>query len=93
MSELKPCPFCKSTDVEQDYGSSFVVCNGCKAAAKASLWNTRNNDQCLQAAVEAVEGVFEDMRKGKNHIGLGDIRLTIGDQEIVIKAIKEALSE
>jgi transcription initiation factor TFIIIB Brf1 subunit/transcription initiation factor TFIIB len=57
--ELKPCPFCGSKDVEQDYPSTFVVCNGCKAAAKADLWNTRQHDKARY--VEAIRSMKDQM--------------------------------
>ena len=56
VKEFDHCPFCKSPDVEQDYGSSFVICNGCKAAAKAELWNTRTPS--IEDIVAAVEACF-----------------------------------
>ena len=53
--KFKPCPFCASTDVEQDYGSSFVVCNGCMAAAKAEIWNMRESERLCKNVERALE--------------------------------------
>ncbi len=51
--ELKPCPFCNSSDIEfacDDYQRIIVRCNGCYAtgpragrltAAQADAWNKR----------------------------------------------------
>ncbi len=52
LADLKPCPFCGSTDLEfsTDPQFSFVDCNECTAAGPvgktekvaAELWNERN---------------------------------------------------
>jgi Lar family restriction alleviation protein len=47
MTELKPCPFCGSTDVE--YIDFYVACNRCSAMGPSDesdidiikAWNTR----------------------------------------------------
>jgi len=60
MTELKPCPFCGSHDVEYyetgDYGFPFnyVCCRDCPASVRESseqaaitAWNTRTDDKHL----------------------------------------------
>lgn len=53
MTELKPCPFCGSSDIQQEYNGPhgyepYVVCVdcGCCVDGKFGAWNTR-------AAIEA----------------------------------------
>jgi len=42
----------------------------------------------------SLEKCFEELRNDKNHhIGLGDIRLTIGQQEEIVKLVNEKIEE
>ena len=67
--ELKPCPFCGSTDIETFYnktGVDHLTCQYCGAAAKD--WNTRHEPGELpQWAIDAIEkeifGLWEEYAK------------------------------
>lgn len=58
QTELEPCPFCGSHDVETGHGSSFYVhCNECGVdgpwndddeAAAIAAWNTRPGEDALR---------------------------------------------
>jgi translation elongation factor EF-Tu-like GTPase len=39
MSELKPCPFCESTDIEIVTECGVLKCRSCNASAQSSFWN------------------------------------------------------
>ena len=88
MSELNPCPFCGSSDVEQDYGSNFVVCNGCKAAAKATFWNIRTNSISIENIIEAktIERVLAAVEKV-----LHEECVDVGSGDTILAAIKAHL--
>jgi hypothetical protein len=60
MSDLKPCPWCNSTDVEpNDYGADeYFVCRKCNAYGPiddedGTLWNTRAAPAPAVAALQA----------------------------------------
>lgn len=55
MSELKPCPFCKSDDIDAGFWASTDKvgpgCMNCGATAETvELWNTRTPDYATLAA-------------------------------------------
>ena len=59
--ELKPCPFCGSSNTTLDYYEisgpqelgTIVVCNDCGASAKSIVdWNTRPIEDALRAQLE-----------------------------------------
>ena len=58
MSDLKPCPFCGSSNTTLDYYEiscpqelgTIVVCNDCGASAKSIVdWNTRPIEDALKS--------------------------------------------
>ena len=60
MSELKPCPFCGSSNTTLDYYEiscpqelgTIVVCNDCGASATSIVdWNTRPIEDALNARI------------------------------------------
>lgn len=67
MSELQPCPFCGSNDIEvkQYYNDGwywFVTCKNCKAekihqfkGVAIQEWNTRYADDALRAEVKRMK--------------------------------------
>ena len=68
MSELKPCPFCKSNNTTLDYYEiscpqelgTIVVCNDCGASVKSIVdWNTRPIEDALNARIAELEAENE----------------------------------
>ena len=68
MSELKPCPFCGSSNTTLDYYEiscpqelgTIVVCNDCGASAKSiDDWNTRPIEDALNARIAELEAENE----------------------------------
>ena len=64
MSEIKPCPFCGSSNTTLDYYEiscpqelgTIVVCNDCGASAKSIVdWNTRPIEDALNARIAELE--------------------------------------
>lgn len=64
MSELKPCPFCGSSNTALDYYEiscpqelgTIVVCNDCGASATSIVdWNTRPIEDALNARIAELE--------------------------------------
>ncbi len=64
MSELRPCPFCGSSNTTLDYYEiscpqelgTIVVCNDCGASAKSIVdWNTRPIEDALNARIAELE--------------------------------------
>ena len=64
MSELKPCPFCGSSNTTLDYYEiscpqelgTIVVCNDCGASATSIVdWNTRPIEDALNARIAELE--------------------------------------
>jgi len=64
MSEIKPCPFCGSSNTTLDYYEiscpqelgTIVVCNDCGASAKSIVdWNTRPIEDALNARIVQLE--------------------------------------
>ena len=64
MSDLKPCPFCGSSNTTLDYYEiscpqelgTIVVCNDCGASAKSIVdWNTRPIEDALNARIAELE--------------------------------------
>jgi Lar family restriction alleviation protein len=52
--DLKPCPFCGSTDLEQfdnDWGWPVVSCNKCKASGPIPQDATASDDMLRSVAV------------------------------------------
>lgn len=47
MNNLKPCPFCGSSNVGFNFFGDRVVCNDCDDAVKAESWNARAPDPAL----------------------------------------------
>lgn len=68
MSDLKPCPFCGSSNTTLDYYEiscpqelgTIVVCNDCGASAKSIVdWNTRPIEDALNARIAELEAENE----------------------------------
>ena len=68
MSDLKPCPFCGSSNTTLDYYEiscpqelgTIVVCNDCGASAKSIVdWNTRPIEDALNARIAELEAESE----------------------------------
>ena len=68
MSEIKPCPFCGSSNTTLDYYEiscpqelgTIVVCNDCGASAKSIVdWNTRPIEDALNARIAELEAENE----------------------------------
>jgi len=64
MSDLKPCPFCGSSNTTLDYYEiscpqelgTIVVCNDCGASAKSIVdWNTRPIEDALNKRIAELE--------------------------------------
>jgi Lar family restriction alleviation protein len=78
VTELKPCPFCGSEDIEIDCAGylddsdHWVICQDCGAASgiikEASdaieAWNTRADDKIIEAAHEVASCLLlENMQR------------------------------
>ena len=70
MSELKPCPFCGSSNTTLDYYEiscpqelgTIVVCNDCGASATSIVdWNTRPIEDALNARIAECESALISM--------------------------------
>jgi len=70
MSDLKPCPFCGSSNTTLDYYEiscpqelgTIVVCNDCGASAKSIVdWNTRPIEDALNARIAELEGKIDQL--------------------------------
>ena len=86
------CPFC--------HNKGLMCCNNCGKIKKA---DEEESCSCggrfikfsvfvdpLERVLAAVSDYFRKQRFSKtNHLGLGDIRLTIGQQEEILKIIAE----
>lgn len=70
MSELKPCPFCGSTDIKlHDEISHAVWCQECFAEVPSidiesaiKLWNTRPIEDALNARIAELEEEIQEYR-------------------------------
>jgi predicted S18 family serine protease len=57
MSELKPCPFCGTTDKVQDNKyAETTICEMCGAEIYASYWNTRPIEDALNKRIAELQG-------------------------------------
>jgi len=81
MSELKPCPFCGSSNTTLDYYEiscpqelgTIVVCNDCGASAKSIVdWNTRPIEDVLIAERDQAREMVDWL------IAIGDLLLNQG---------------
>jgi len=70
MSEIKPCPFCGSSNTTLDYYEiscpqelgTIVVCNDCGASAKSIVdWNTRPIEDALNARIAELEAESDQL--------------------------------
>ncbi len=65
MSELKRCPFCKSTNLVashfEEEGGDIVDCYACNARAAGGLWNTRPIEDELRAKIDKLELLVRSM--------------------------------
>ena len=79
MSELKPCPFCRSerVNVAEIAGNFFAVCGNCSAQGKqmatisgsVGTWNNRAGDVPERKAVNVGEvPVFPDAKPDKEQV-------------------------
>lgn len=69
MSELKPCPFCGSTNIKlHDEISHAVWCQECFSEVESidiesaiELWNTRPIEDALQARIAELEAYIDEL--------------------------------
>jgi Lar family restriction alleviation protein len=79
MSELKPCPFCGSIDIEKSVYEYCVYCNDCQAASNTdssdivdaiNKWNTRTQPD-YEALARELETEAHEMDDSKYDYDLG----------------------
>lgn len=74
MSELKPCPFCSSEDINYGHHSSeskrFNRCKQClsegpygDSATSIAAWNTRPIEDALRVEIETLKAKIKEMEE------------------------------
>ncbi|MEA1888481.1 MAG: Lar family restriction alleviation protein [Pseudomonadota bacterium] len=71
MSELKPCPFCKSQDtIETSNGQ--IHCHECNASASLEMWNQRPLEDKLVASALKLAANSGHMSFNTGHHDIND---------------------
>ena len=61
MSELKPCPFCGSSNVATEKSLDLAYCDNCCAESNDDVWNTRPIEDALNKRIAELEGKIDQL--------------------------------
>ena len=77
IRELKPCPFCGSTDIVSNYGD-LLYCKNCWIESTKLGWNMRPLEDKLEAKIAELEAMTEKLIKAGNDL---TINPSVGNYE------------
>ena len=60
MSELKPCPFCGSSNVATEKSLDLAYCDNCCAESNDDVWNTRPIEDALNKRIAELEAAQKE---------------------------------
>lgn len=91
MTELKPCPFCGSTDIGGSQGKAYcykcrATIDACDTESAATMWNTRTLTPAQQHADELVgclQSELEFLQEAISQLTLKDALFSSVGERIV----------